>query len=65
MGIKISDLPAASGADSAMQFEVNNAGVSQRLTLAQMFALSMAAVTVDTPRRVLRAATRTSSWVND
>ena len=32
-----------------MQFEVNNAGVSQRLTLAQMFALSMAAVTVDTP----------------
>ncbi len=49
MGIKISDLPAAAGADMAMQFEVNNAGASQRLTLAQMFALSMAAVTVDTP----------------
>ena len=49
MGIKISGLPAASAANSAMQFEVNNAGTSQRLTLAQMFALSMAAVTVDTP----------------
>ena len=49
MGVKISDLPAAAGANLAMQFEVNNAGTSERLTLAQMFALSTGAVVADTP----------------
>jgi hypothetical protein len=47
MGVKISDLPAAVAAESAMQFEVNNAGVSQRLTLVQMFALSTGAQFTD------------------
>lgn len=32
-----------------MQFEVNQGGASRRLTLAQMFALSMGAVTTNTP----------------
>jgi hypothetical protein len=49
MGLKISELPAAAGAALAMQLEVNNAGTSQRLTLAQMFALSTGAVVADTP----------------
>ena len=49
MGVKISDLPAAAGANLATQFEVNNAGTSERLTLAQMFALSTGAVVADTP----------------
>ena len=49
MGVKISDLPASAGAALAMQFEVNNAGTSERLTLAQMFALSTGAVVADTP----------------
>lgn len=49
MAIKISALTAASAANVAMQFEVNDGGASRKLTLAQMFALSMAAVTVDTP----------------
>jgi hypothetical protein len=49
MGVKISELPAAAGAALPMQFEVNNTGTSQRLTLAQMFALSTGAVVADTP----------------
>jgi hypothetical protein len=49
MGVKISELPASAGAGLAMQFEVNNAGTSERLTLAQMFALSTGAVVADTP----------------
>jgi hypothetical protein len=49
MGVKISELPAAAGASLAMQLEVNNAGTSERLTLAQMFALSTGAVVADTP----------------
>jgi hypothetical protein len=49
MGVKISELPASAGAALAMQFEVNNAGTSERLTLAQMFALSTGAVVADTP----------------
>jgi hypothetical protein len=49
MGVKISELPASAGAALGMQFEVNNAGTSERLTLAQMFALSTGAVVADTP----------------
>jgi hypothetical protein len=49
MGVKISDLPASAGANTAMQFEVNNGGTSERLTLAQMFALSTGAVVADAP----------------
>jgi hypothetical protein len=49
MAVRISDLSAAPGANTAMQFEVNNGGTSQRLTLAQMFALSTGAVIADAP----------------
>jgi hypothetical protein len=37
-GIKISDLPAASAALGAMQFEVNDAGTSRRVTAEQVKA---------------------------
>lgn len=36
MGVKISELPQASAANSAMEFEVNDSGVSRKVLLSQM-----------------------------
>jgi hypothetical protein len=64
MSVKISDLPAASAALGAMQFEVNDAGTSRRVTMDQMIGYGGKVLQVVRSSATSSVSTTSTSFVD-